>query len=81
MKNEDRIVEILAETLIRQDKHEEILKKLLESQEKFLQSQDKLVDGQERLILEFHKMNDHLLTKQDKIEDRVIRLEDAVFRK
>jgi len=26
-------------------------------------------------------MNDHLLTKQERMEDRIIRLEDEVFRK
>ena len=66
MKNEDKIVELLSESLMRQDRQEEILNK-----------QTKLL---ETLVDQFHKMNDHLLTRQDKIEDRVARLEDKVFK-
>lgn len=80
MKNEDKIVELLAETLKKQDRHEEILGihgKLLE---KLVKGQDELVKGQKALIQEFHKMNDHLLSRQDKMEDRISRLEDKVFK-
>ncbi len=66
MKSEDRIVELLAESLRKQDVQEEIL--------------NKLVEGQERLIQEFRKTNDHLLTRQEKLEDRIVRLEDKVFK-
>jgi len=87
MKNEDKIVEILAESLKKQDRQEELLSKLVDSHSELLDSHakhgkilEKLVDGQERLIDQFHKMNDHLLMKQEKLEDRVVRLEDKVFK-
>ncbi len=73
MKNEDKIVELLAEGLKKQDQHAEILTRLAEGQKT-------LADGQRELIDQFHKMNDHLLTRQEKIEDRVTRLEDKVFK-
>lgn len=80
MKNEDRIVELLAESLRKQDRHEEILKQLVDGQLALLDSHKKLETGQRDLINEFHKMNDHLLTRQEKMEDRISRLEDKVFK-
>lgn len=101
MKNEERIIEILAESLRKQDRQEELLTKLVESHLKqgetmekhgtliekqgvILEKQSgilgKLLEGQERLTTEFHRMNDHLLTKQDKMEDRIVRLENKVFK-
>lgn len=108
MKNEERIIEILAESLRKQDRQEELLTKLVESHLKqgetmekhgailerqgaliekqgvILEKQSgilgKLLEGQERLTSEFHRMNDHLLTKQDKMEDRIVRLENKVFK-
>jgi len=55
MKSEDRIVELLAEMLRKQDRHEEII----HGQSTLLKE---LVSGQQELIRQFHKMNDHLLT-------------------
>ncbi|MEQ9301144.1 MAG: hypothetical protein RIF33_21390 [Cyclobacteriaceae bacterium] len=72
MKNEDRIVELLSESLRKQDRHEEILV----NQGTLLK---KMVEGLDQLNGQFLKMNDHLLTKQDKMEDRLSRLEDHVF--
>jgi len=115
MKNEERIIEILAESLRKQDRQEELLTKLVEShlkqgetmekhgtilerqgsliekqgvilekQSGILEKQSgilgKLLEGQERLTTEFHRMNDHLLTKQEKMEDRIVRLENKVFK-
>tara|TARA_R110000868_G_scaffold93516_3_gene258632 strand:- start:487 stop:795 length:309 start_codon:yes stop_codon:yes gene_type:complete len=101
MKNEERIIEILAESLRKQDRQEELLTKLVESHLKqgetlekhgtliekqgvILEKQSgilgKLLEGQERLTTEFHRMNDHLLAKQDKMEDRIVRLENKVFK-
>ncbi len=94
MKNESQIVELLAELLKKQDRYEEILTRLvdvtgahgktLDSHSQIFGKQEilltKIVEGQDRLIYEFHKMNDHLLTRQEKIEDRVSRLEDKVFK-
>ncbi len=122
MKNEDKIVELLAETLLKQDrqeallekhgalleKHGAILEKLVVGQEKHGAILEKLVVGQEKhgAILEklvvgqekhatlfetmtyelkglredFHKMNDHLLIRQEKMEERISRLEDKVFK-
>ncbi len=72
VKNEDRLIELMAEALKRQDQHADIL----ERHETLLK---KLVDGQEKLVYEFHKMNDHLLTRQETMESRISRLEDKVF--
>jgi len=36
MKNEERIVELLSESLQRQDRQEDLLKKILETQEKLV---------------------------------------------
>lgn len=60
MKNEDRIVELLAESLQRLDRQEDLLKQLVESQKQLSFNQIKLVDSHEKLVSEFHKMNDHL---------------------
>ena len=68
-----KIVALLTESLKRQDRHEEILEKLA-------QGQLKLIDEVTGLRTEFHRMNDHLLTKQEKMEDRISRLEDRVFK-
>lgn len=59
MKNEDKIVELLAESLKKQDRHEEVLKLRDEGQKE-------LVEGQKELISRFHKINDHLLTRQER---------------
>ncbi len=80
MKNEDRIAELLAEMLRKQDRHEEVIhsqSEILKSHSTFLKE---LVEGQQELIRQFHRMNDHLLTKQEKMEDRISRLEDKVFK-
>ncbi|MBV6639886.1 MAG: hypothetical protein KI791_04180 [Cyclobacteriaceae bacterium] len=53
-----KIVELLSESLKRQDRQEEILEK----QGSIL---ERLADGQEKLISEFHKMNDYFLSRQD----------------
>ena len=125
MKNEDKIVELLAETLRKQDRQEELLQmhtKLLQNQGSILQNQGnildrhtsilerhtslmerqgdilerqgdilerheaqlkKLVEGQDVMAGElkglrsdFHKMNDHLLTRLDQTDERIKRLED-----
>lgn len=95
MKNENKIIEILAESLRKQDRQEELLTKLVEShvshgamiekQSGILEKQSgilgKLLEGQERLTTEFHRMNDHLLTKQEEMGNRIMRLEDKVFKK
>ena len=69
------------------EKHGTILERqgtLIEKQGGILEKQSgilgKLLEGQERLTSEFHRMNDHLLTKQDKMEDRIVRLENKVFK-
>ena len=90
MKNENKIVELLAETLRKQDKQEELLQMhatLLQNQGKLLQNQGKILEGhtvllerlvesQEGLRSDFHKMNDHLLTRIDQTDERIKRLED-----
>ena len=139
MKNEDKIVELLAETLRKQDRQEELLQmhtKLLQNQGNILQNQGnildrhtsildrhtsildrhtsilerhtslmerqgdilerqgdilerheaqlkKLVEGQDVMAGElkglrsdFHKMNDHLLTRLDQTDERIKRSED-----
>lgn len=63
MKNEAQIVELLAETLKKQDRREALLGKLVEITSKHSEILTKVVEGQDRLIYEFHKMNDHLLTR------------------
>ncbi|MEM0938938.1 MAG: hypothetical protein AAF600_06945 [Bacteroidota bacterium] len=101
MKNEDRIVELLAESLKRLDQQENILnqhakilneliqsqKELVQSQKELAQSQKELIGGQlklvqvqEQLIDKFHKMNNYLLTKQEKIKNKIIRLKDENFK-
>jgi hypothetical protein len=79
MKNEDKIVELLVETLKKQDRHEEILgihgklleqlvkgqKALVKGQEELVNGQELLVEGQKVLIDEYHKMNNPLLTRQE----------------
>ena len=74
MKNEDKIIELLAESLQRQDRHEDILREQQDILKKILGIQEKLAD-------QFHRMNEHLLTKQEKMEDRISRLEDKVFKR
>lgn len=80
MKNEDRIVELLSETVKKQDRQEEILEKHRAILERLAEGQVKLIDEVIGLRQEFHKMNDHLLTRQEKMEDRISRLEDRVFK-
>ena len=115
MKNEDKIVEILTESLKKQDqqselmgkqnkilsKHSEILDKHSEILSKHSELLGRLVESDEKqtLVLEqlvirvealngkvdgprsdFIKLFDFLQTKQDKLEDRVKRLEDGFFK-
>lgn len=80
MKNEDRIAEILAEALKRLDKHSELFEKQGEILERMLIGQEILTQELVGLRQDFHKMNDHLLTRQDNSENRISRLEDKVFK-
>ena len=64
MRNEDRLVDLLAESLKRQNRQTEILGKHSELLRKLVEGHDKLVYGFETLTSEFHKMNEHLLKKQ-----------------
>jgi len=87
MKEENRIVELLAELLQRSDKHDEILVSqggLLERHGKLL---EKLVESQVELI---HGQNQTNRTLEDikvaikdiaNLDDRVRKLENAVFKK
>lgn len=86
MKNEDRIVELLAESLRKQDQHSELLTKLVDGQEKLVDVQEKLVDGQlqtnqrlgkledkfDRLL---HFITDGLMQRLDSLEDRIQKVE------
>jgi hypothetical protein len=87
MKNEDRVVEILAELLRKQDQHDEKLNRIISIQERQGETLDKhtelftlFISEIKGLRSDFNRMTDFLQTKQDKLEDRVKRLEDSVFR-
>jgi hypothetical protein len=83
MKNESRIEELLAESLRRQDRHEELLKKLTEGQNKLIDLQvqsntrlnlheevlKSLLDGQHRLIDLQEATNKRLDTHEDIFRD------------
>ena len=80
MKDENKIVEILAEMLLRADKQEELLEKLVEGQGKLVEAQAKtnLAIGELRLsnmrIAEaLEKFGDH--------ETRIQKIEQTLFRK
>lgn len=66
MKKKDRIVELLAESLKRQDRQEDILNGHTKILSELVNGQIELVKGQRELIDQFHRMNDHLLTRQEK---------------
>ena len=64
MKNEDKIVELLSESLKRKDKQEEILKNHGSILERLAKGQEKLISSQEKLISEFLKMNDYFPSRR-----------------
>lgn len=61
MKNEDKIVEILAEALQKLDQHSAIFEKQGGLLEKLVDGQNLLTDQMVGLRQDFNKMNGHLL--------------------
>ena len=94
MKNEDRIVELLAESLKKQDQHSELFTLLVKSDEKqnlileqvvnqiaTLNGKVEGLNGKvDQLNTDLKTMFSYLQTKHDKLEDHTIRLEDGFFK-
>lgn len=76
MKNEDRIVELLAEMLIKQDRHDELLAKIVDGQvtnnqvlEKHEKLLEKLVDGQLKTNEILRSHNERLASLEKGVSD------------
>ncbi len=73
MKEESKIVELLAGLLQRSDRHEDILEKLVEGQNKTNLALNELRLSNMRIV--------EVLENNLKLEDRVKKLEKTVFKK
>jgi hypothetical protein len=92
MKNEDKIVELLSELLIRQDRTESILNKmgtilekladsqvgLTESQKSLGDSQERVVDSQEKLIRIQERQEKVLIQILEVLEDDVPKFDELL---
>src|SRR5690554_5125521 len=85
MKNEDRIVALLSEILIRQDRFDEGLKKLSEglmilasSQKELVTSQKELVSSQEKLIAIQERQEKILINILEVLADDVPKFDELI---
>ena len=78
MKNEDRIVALLSEILIRQDRFEEGLKKLSEGLMILASSQKELVSSQEKLIAIQERQEKILINILEVLADDVPKFDELI---
>lgn len=78
MKNEDRIVALLSEILIRQDRFDEGLKKLSEGLMILASSQKELVSSQEKLIAIQERQEKILLNILEVLADDVPKFDELI---
>ena len=78
MKNEDRIVALLSEILIRQDRFDEGLKKLSEGLMILASSQKELVSSQEKLIAIQERQEKILINILEVLADDVPKFDELI---
>jgi len=87
MKDESKIVELLAESLLRADRHEELLGQLIKRADNHDILLEKLVNGQNKTNLALNELGlsnvriVEVLENNLKLEGRVKKLENKVFKR